>query len=157
MQYLDPISKTTEWSLLVSGQTIQYHNNPSLCSDQECWRSWSWTVLWGLTRPSRTDTQKRHPFHYRGLDCKSRKSRDTWCNRQIWPLFTKWSRQRLTEFCQENPLVTATPSVNNTRKDSTHGHHQLINTKIKLIIFFATEGGDDLYSQEKQDWEMTVA
>ena len=28
MQYLDAISKTTEWSLLVSKQTIQYHGNP---------------------------------------------------------------------------------------------------------------------------------
>ena len=32
---------------------------------------------------------KRCPFHYRGLNCKSRKSRDTWSNRQIWPLSTK--------------------------------------------------------------------
>ena len=24
-------------------------------------------------------------FHYRGLECKSRKSRNTWNNRQIWP------------------------------------------------------------------------
>ena len=28
-------------------------------------------------------------FHYRGLECKSRKSRDTWSNRQIWPWSTK--------------------------------------------------------------------
>ena len=27
---------------------------------------------------------KRCPFYYRGLECKSRKSRDTWSNRQIW-------------------------------------------------------------------------
>ena len=27
---------------------------------------------------------KRCPFHYRGLECKSRKSRNTWSNRQIW-------------------------------------------------------------------------
>ena len=26
--------------------------------------------------------QKRCPFHYRGLECKSRKSRNTWSNRQ---------------------------------------------------------------------------
>ena len=32
-----------------------------------------------------TNTQKRCPFHYRGLGCKSRKSRNTWSNRQIWP------------------------------------------------------------------------
>ena len=30
-----------------------------------------------LTRPFRTNTQKRCPFHYRGLECKSRKSRNT--------------------------------------------------------------------------------
>ena len=29
--------------------------------------------------------QKRYPFHYRGLECKSRKSRDTWNNSQVWP------------------------------------------------------------------------
>ena len=29
--------------------------------------------------------QKRFPFHSRGLECKSRKSRNTWSNRQIWP------------------------------------------------------------------------
>ena len=28
--------------------------------------------------------RKRCPFHYRGLECKSRKSRNTWSNRQIW-------------------------------------------------------------------------
>ena len=32
---------------------------------------------------------KRCPFHYRGLDCKSRKSRNTWSNRQIWPWSTE--------------------------------------------------------------------
>ena len=29
------------------------------------------------------------PFHYRGLECKSRKSRNTWSNRQIWPWSTE--------------------------------------------------------------------
>ena len=29
--------------------------------------------------------KKRCPFHHRGLECKSRKSRDTWSNRKIWP------------------------------------------------------------------------
>ena len=33
--------------------------------------------------------QKRCPFHYRGLECKSRKSRYTCSNRQIWPWSTK--------------------------------------------------------------------
>ena len=42
----------------------------------------------------RTNTQKRCPFHYRGLECKSRKSSNTWSNRQIWPWSTEWSRAK---------------------------------------------------------------
>ena len=33
----------------------------------------------------------------------------------------------------------------------------MVNTKIKLIIFFAAKDGETLYSQQKQDWELTVA
>ena len=33
--------------------------------------------------------QKRCHFHYRGLECKSRKSRNIWSNRQIWPWSTE--------------------------------------------------------------------
>ena len=35
------------------------------------------------------------PFHYRGLECKSRKLKDTWSNRQIWPWSTKRSRLKV--------------------------------------------------------------
>ena len=66
--------------------------------------------------------------------------------------------KRLIEFCQENALVIVkTPSSNNTREDFTLGHHQMANTKIRLIIFFAAKDGEPLYSQQKQDWELTVA
>ena len=51
-------------------------------------------VLWRPTRPSRTNTPKRCPFHFRGLECKSRKSRNTWSNRQIWPWRTEWNRAK---------------------------------------------------------------
>ena len=64
--------------------------------------------------------------------------------------------QRLIEFCQENALFIATPS-NNTREDSTHGQHQMVNTKIRLIIFFAAKDGEALNNQQKQDQELTVA
>ena len=33
--------------------------------------------------------QKNMPFSLRGLECKSRKSRNTWGNRQIWPWSTE--------------------------------------------------------------------
>ena len=54
-------------------------------------------------------------------------------------------------------MVRATPTSNNTREDSTHGNHQMINTKIRLIIFFAAKDGEALYSQQEQDWELTAA
>ena len=41
------------------------------------------------------------------------------------------------------------PSSNNTREDSTHGHHQVVNTKFRLIIFFAAKDREALYSQQK--------
>ena len=44
-----------------------------------------------------------------------------------------------------------------TREDSTHGHHQMVNTEIRLIIYFAAKDGEALYSQQKQDQELTVA
>ena len=51
------------------------------------------------------------------------------------------SGQRLIEFCQENALVIQQP-----REDSTHGHHQMVNTEIRLITFFAAKDGEALYS-----------
>ena len=36
------------------------------------------------------------------------------------------------------------------REDSTHGHHQMANTEIRLIIFFAAKDGEALYSQQKR-------
>ena len=66
------------------------------------------------------------------------------------------AEQRLTEFCQENALVTANTSFQQ-HKRQLHGHHQMINTKIRLIIFFAVEDGEALYSQQKHHHKLTVA
>ena len=41
-----------------------------------------------------TPSWKKMSFHYRGLGCKSRKSRNTWSNTQIWPWSTEWSRPK---------------------------------------------------------------
>ena len=39
--------------------------------------------LYEIYKTFRTNTPKRCPFHYRGLECKRRKSRNTWSKRQI--------------------------------------------------------------------------
>ena len=50
-----------------------------------------------------------------------------------------------------------TPSSKNTGDNSILGYQQMVNTKIRLIIFFTVGDGEALYSQQTQDWEVTVA
>ena len=98
---------------------------------------------------ARTNTQKRCPFHYRELECKSRSQETPGVTDKFGLGVQNEAGQRLTEFCRENSLVMQTPSSNNTREDSTHGHHQMVNTEIILIISFAVKDGEVLYSQQK--------
>ena len=72
-------------------------------------------VLWRPTTPVITNTQKRCPFHYRGLECKGRKSRDIWSNRQVWSWSTKWSR--------------AKANTVRTREHTSHSKHPLPKTQ----------------------------
>ena len=66
--------------------------------------------------------------------------------------------KRRIQFCQKNaPVIANTLFQQHKREDSTHGHHQMVNTKIRLIIFFAAKDGEGLYIQQKQDQELTVA
>ena len=55
--------------------------------------------------------------------------------------------QRLIEFCQENALIIANTLFQQSRDDSTYGHHQMVNTEIRLIILFAVKDGEGLHSQ----------
>ena len=65
--------------------------------------------------------------------------------------------QRLIEFCQENTLVIANNLFQQHKRRLYTWHHQMVNTEIRLIIFFAVKDGEALYSQQKQDWELTMA
>ena len=42
-------------------------------------------------------------------------------------------------------------------QETTCGHYQKFNTEIRLIIFFATKEREALFSQQKQDQELTMA
>ena len=54
--------------------------------------------------------------------------------------------QRLIEFCQETALVIANTLSQQHKRRLSHGHHQMVNTKIRLIIFFVAKDGEALYS-----------
>ena len=60
--------------------------------------------------------KERCPIHYRGLEWKSRKSSDTWSNRQVWPRRTKLIRVKANKFCQENALVIANTLLQQHKK-----------------------------------------
>ena len=146
MANLDSIFNTIQYHSI--SYTIQYHSNPSLCPNQQCWKSWSWMVLWRPTRPFRTNTQKRYLFHYRGLECKSRKSRNIWSYRQIWPWNMEWRRAKTNRVLP--------------RKCTSHSKHPLPTTQEKTlhmdIIRWSTPKSDWLYSlQPKMEKLYTIS
>ena len=62
----------------------------------------------------------------------------------------------MIEFFQENALVITNTLFLQHKRRLYHGHHQMVNTEIRLIIFFAAKDGEALHSQKKQDQELTV-
>ena len=86
-------------------------------------------ALWRPTRPFRINIQKRCPFHYRGLECKSRKSRNTWSNRQIWLLNMEWSKAKVNRVLPREHINHSKHPLPTTQERTTHGHHQMVNTK----------------------------
>ena len=65
--------------------------------------------------------------------------------------------KRLKEFCQENALVIANTLFQQHKKRLYTWASPVVDTEIRLIIFLAAKDGEALYSQQKQDWELTMA
>ena len=155
MQYLDVISKTTEWSLFISKANHSISQDPNLCPEQKCWRSWSWTALWRPTRPSRI---KKDVLLIIG-DWNANVG-----SQEIPGVMGKFGlgvqnevRKRLTEFCQENTLVIAnTLFQQHKRRVYTwtlpDGQYQ---NQIDYILS-SQRWRSSIQSQE-QDQELTVA
>ena len=147
MQYLNAISKTTEWSLFVSKANHSISQLSKSKPQPVMLKKLSWTVLWRPTRPFRNNTQKRCPLYYRGLKCKSRKSRNTWSNRQIWHWNAEWSRAKANRVLP--------------REYTGHSKHPLPTTQEKTlhtdITRWSTPKSDWLYSlQSKMEKLYTV-
>ena len=91
--------------------------------------------------------KKGCPFHYRWLECKSRKSRNTWSNRHIWPWNIEWSRAKTNRVLP--------------RKCTGHNKHPLPTTQEKTLYMntrWSTPKSDWLYSlQPKMEKLYTVS
>ena len=129
---LNAISKTTEWSLFIS----KANHSISQWSKSMPWPIMLKNLKLALRRPikpSRTNTPNRCPFHYRGLECKSRKSRNTWSNGQIWPWSTEWNRAKANRVLP--------------REHTGHNKHPLPTTEEKTLHMDITR-----WSTLKSDW-----
>ena len=73
------------------------------------------------------------------------------------PWNTKGSRAKANRVLPKEHTGQSKHPLPTTQEKMTHGHHQMVNTKIRLIIFFAAKDGEALYSKQKQEWELTVA
>ena len=111
-------------------------------------------ILWRPIRPSRTNTQKRCPFHYRGLEYKSSKSRNTWSKRQIWPWSTEWSREKANKVFPREHTGHSKNTLSATQEKTLHMD----------ITRWSTPKSDILCSQRwrssiqsTKDQELTVA
>ena len=102
-----------------------------------------------------------HSLKYLGPKTKKKKKK-RWKNcSRCQGIKQTQERRHLDSFTQKWQKLNFSCCIrgpsNNTREDSTHGHHQMVNTEIRLIIFFAAKDGEALYNQQKQDRELTVA
>ena len=136
-------------------QTIQHHSKQkSMSQPPWCQRSWSRPVLWRPARPSITNIKKRFlllSFSHRGLEFKSRKSKDTQNNRQVWPWNIKWIR------ANTNTLVIVNTLFQWPKRWLYTWTSLEVNTEIRLIMSFVGKDGEFLCSPQKKDLELTVA
>jgi len=71
------------------------------------WSDLAVAAVWRPTRPSRTNTPKRCPFHYGNWNAKVGSQEISGVTGKFGLGVQNKARQRLTEFCQENALVIA--------------------------------------------------
>ena len=86
-----------------------------------------------LELTSKKKKKKRCPFHHRELESKSKKSRNTWSNRQLWPWSAEWSKAKADGVLP--------------RERTGHSKHPLPTTQEKTLHMDITR-----WSILKSDW-----
>ena len=96
-------------------------------------------------------------LYYRGQECKSRKSGNTWSNRQIRPWSTEWTRAKANTVLPKEGTGHSKHPLSTTQEKTLHMDITRWSTLKSNWLYFAAKDGEALYSQQKQDWELTVA
>ena len=106
------------------------------------------TIVWVIITSLIAINITWYKNYYRGLECKSRKSRNSWSNWQIWPRSTEWSRTKANRVLP--------------RECTGHSKHPLPTTQEKTLHMdinrWSTLKSDWLYSlQPKMEKLYTVS
>ena len=83
--------------------------------------------------------KKKRSFHYRGLECKSGKSRNTWINRQIWLWRTEWSRAKANRVLPRECIGHSKHPLPTTQEKTLHMDIRWSTRKSEVTIFFAAK------------------
>ena len=134
MQYLGAVSKMTEWSLVhYQGKPFNITAIPVYARTTNAKEAEGEQFYDDQQDLLELTPKNRCPFHHRGLECKSKKSRDTWNNRQVRPWNTKWSRAKANRVLP--------------REHTGHSKHALLTTQEITLHMDVTR-----WSIPKSDW-----
>ena len=129
-------------------QSIQYHSIFKSIPQPLIRRSWSWTILWGPTRPSRTNTKKDVLFTIGNWNPKVGSQEIPGVTGKFGLGIQNEAGQRLAEFCQEKALVIANTLFQQQKEKTLHMD----------ITRWSTPKSDWLYSlQPKMEKLCTVS
>ena len=146
MQYLGAASKITEWSWFVSkaNHTVSQQSKsvpqPVMLKKltlNDFYEDLQELLEW-------IPKKKRCPFQRGGLECKSRISRETWRNKQVWRWSTKWSSTKTNRVRQENEVVIANTLFQQPKKQLYTWTSSDGQNRNHTDIFFAVEDGEAL-------------
>ena len=137
-------------------ETIQYHSNPSLCPSnaEEAEVERFYEHLQDLLELT---PKKDVLFIIGDWNAKVGSQEIPGVTGKFGLGLQNKAGQRLIQFYQENALVITNTLLQQHKRRAYTWISQMVNTKIRLIIFFSAKDGEALYSQQKQDRGLTVA
>ena len=125
------------------------------------WSTWMQSQKWRLLRrPTihfRTNTPQRCPFHNRGQESKSRKSRNSWSNKQIWPWSTEWSRAKANRVLPRECTGHSKYPLPTTQEKTLHIDITRGSTSKSDWLYSLLPKMEKLYTVSKNNRELTVA
>ena len=89
-----------------------------------------------------TNTKRRCPFHHKGVECKSRESRNNWSNKQIWLWSMEWSKAKANRVLP--------------RKCTGHSKHPLPTTQEKTLHMDGQQQNQIDYILCSQRWRSSI-